>query len=209
MGALLVFAIIFFIGVLVAIRFREAQRRGEGPFAGPPNIVVDLPDNPPPFGKPPVNIGPDGLTRTAIVGGAFDPQFEDRAPQGGLLIGLELAVVNKDSIKAVQPIYLVQGKEVKGAQIGGEKLNVAIKAKKGYAVSSLNVNAGLWLDGVSLTFARLNKGKLDLKDTYHSPYYGGPGGNRSIHGGNGMNVVGVIGRRGNDNSANGIGLLLQ
>jgi hypothetical protein len=93
--------------------------------------------------------------------------------------------------------------------VGTDKLNVTVKAKKGYAVSALNVNAGLWLDGMSLTFARHANGKLDLKDTYQSNYHGGPGGVRSIHGGNGMSVVGVIGRKSNDNAANGIGLLLK
>jgi hypothetical protein len=220
-----VFGIVAMIGIIVAIKFNEARRHGVGPFAGQ-KIEIDPPPvdpppiiQPPPIERPPVvigppnmipaNIGPDGFARTHIVGGGGDPQFEDKAPPGGVLIGLELAVVNNDAIKSIRPIYLAQGKEFRGTQVGNEKLNVVLKAKQGYAVSALNVNAGLWLDGMSLTFARLNNGKLNLNETYPSPYYGGDGGGRSVHGGNGMLVVGVIGKRASDNSANGIGLLLK
>lgn len=226
MAGAVVFGFFALVAIIIAIKINEARRHGGGPFAGPPKVHIDPPENPPPIiqpppierppvvvgpvDKPPVNTSPDGFSRTNIVGGGGDPQFEDKAPAGGMLIGLELAVVNNDAIKSVRPIYSLQGKEVKGAQVGTEKLNVVIKAKQGYAVSAMNVNAGLWLDGMSLTFARVNKGKLDLNDTYPSPYYGGPGGGRSIHGGQGMLVVGVIGKKNaGDNSANGIGLLLK
>ncbi len=206
-AGVIVFGIVAFVGIIVAIKFREAHRHGGGPFAKPPQIVIDPPDDPRP--KPPVIVGPGGSTRTAIVGGANDPLFEDVAPQGGVLIGLELAVVNNNSIRAVRPIYLVNGKEQKGALVGAEKLNTVVKARQGFAVSALNVNAGLWIDGMSVTFARSSNGKLDLKDTYPSDYFGGKGGERSVLGGNGMTVVGVTGRRNDENAATGIGLLLK
>lgn len=210
-----VFGIVFMIGIIIAIRFNEMRRHGQGPFAQPPKIEIDPPGDPPPV-NPPANMNPrdkvgkDGLMRTNIVGGAFHPEFEDKAPPGGVLIGLELAVVKDEGIKSICPIYLVQGKEVKGTQVGTEKPNIVLKAKNGYAVSALNVNAGLWLNIISLTFARMNNGKLNPNDTYQSPSYGEPGGSPSVHGGNGMNVVGVIGKRSKgDNSACGIGLLLK
>jgi hypothetical protein len=208
MGTLLAFAFFFLIGVIVAIRISEAHRNGGGPFVKPPKIEIDPPDDPP--DRPPVKKGADGLTRTVVVGGGSEPQFEDKAPAGGILIGLELAVVNNDSIKGVRPIYLCQGKEVKGALTGGDKANVVIKAKPGYAVSAVNVNAGLWIDGMSLTFARLTNGKVDLGDTYLSQYVGGNGGGRSVLGGNGMSIVGVITKKnGNENALHAIGFLLK
>lgn len=220
-----VFGFFALVAIIIAIKINEARRHGGGPFAGPPKVLVEPPHEdppiiqPPPIEQPPVVIGPvnnqpgivgpDGFARTHIVGGGDDPRFEDKAPAGGMLIGLELGIVNNDAIKSVRPIYLAKGKEVRGIQVGNEKLNVTLKAKQGYAVSALHVNAGLWLDGMALTFAKVNNGKLNLNDNYQSPYYGGNGGNRSVHGGNGMLVVGVIGKRASDNSANGIGLLLK
>src|SRR5262245_34594566 len=105
-----VFGIVCMIGIMIAIRFNEARRHGEGPWAIKPNIEIDPPPvDPPPVDPPPVNpppvvppanmnprdkVGKAGLMRTYIMGGAFEPEFEDKAPPGGVLIGLELAVVN-------------------------------------------------------------------------------------------------------------------
>ena len=210
-GAALTLAMVIIVGAIVGMKMSNAARQGQGPFAKPPKIDIDPPPvNPPANMNPRDKVGKDGLMRTNIVGGAFESEFEDKAPPGGVLIGLELAVVKDEGIKSIRPIYLAQGKEVKGTQVGTEKINVVLKAKNGYAVSALNVNAGLWLNIISLTFARMNDGKLNPNDTYQSPSYGEPGGSPSVHGGNGMNVVGVIGKRSKgDNSACGIGLLLK
>lgn len=218
-GAALTLAMVIIVGAIVGMQMSNAARNGQGPWAKKPKIDPPPDDGPPgnpPQLDPPANMNPrdkvgkDGLMRTNIVGGAFHPEFEDKAPPGGVLIGLELAVVKDEGIKSIRPIYLAQGKEVKGTLVGTEKINVVLKAKNGYAVSALNVNAGLWINIISLTFARMNNGKLNPNDTYQSPSYGEPGGGPSVHGGNGMNVVGVIGKRSkNDNSACGIGLLLK
>src|ERR1051326_6323377 len=111
----IVFGIVAMIAIMIAIRFNEARRNGEGPWAKPPKIEIDPPDNPPQFNPPPVegpppvqgpqpieraaiNAGPDGISRTQVVGGGNDPQVEMKAPAGGMLNGLELAVVNNDCI---------------------------------------------------------------------------------------------------------------
>jgi hypothetical protein len=155
--------------------------------------------------------GADGATR--ILGGAFDPQFKDEAPAGGLLIGFEFGLgsfVNSDNIKAIRPIYRsAAGEEVKGTQIGTNLTRVVtVKAKEGYAVGGLTVNAGLWLDGMNITFMKVNGAELDPKDTYTSEFIGSKGGNPSVLAGDGSPVVGVIGKSNREGST-GIGLLLK
>lgn len=168
------------------------------------------PVNPRPFEfpKPPVEIGGVGGA-TKIVGSGNNPQFQDQAPDGGFLIGMELGVVNMKSIKAIRPIHLVNGQEVKGAQHGSDLANVVtVKAKPGYAVSSLTVNAGLWIDSMSVSFRRISDGKIDPSDSSQSDFVGGVGGNRSILGGNTAPAIGIIGKS-NQKDCTGIGLLIK
>src|SRR5262245_51200952 len=93
-----VFGIVFMIGIIIAIRFNELRRHQQGPWAkiDPPPVdapPVDAPPVNPPQVDPPTNMNPrdkvdkEGLMRTHIVGGAFHPEFEDKAPPGGVLIG--------------------------------------------------------------------------------------------------------------------------
>src|SRR5439155_15901278 len=57
--------------------------------------------------------GKDGATK--IVGSAFDLQFKDMAPDGGLLIGFEFGLENNNAIKAIRPLYRNdKNQEVKG-----------------------------------------------------------------------------------------------
>src|SRR5439155_24025903 len=55
---------------------------------------------------------------TNIVGGAFDPVFQEQAPEGGLLIGFEVSLgkfVDRGVIRSLRPIYrTAKGEEVKG-----------------------------------------------------------------------------------------------
>jgi len=153
----------------------------------------------------------DGATR--ILGGAFDPQFKDEAPANGLLIGFEFGLgkwINNDNIKAIRPIYRVaKDEEVKGKQYG-TKLErvVTVKAKAGYAVGSVAVNAGLWIDCVIVTFLRMADGKLDPSDSYLSDPVGNRGANPIILGGDGSLVIGIVGRS-NQSDCGGMGLLLK
>src|SRR5262249_44400782 len=106
----------------------------------------------------------EGLTR--ILGGAFDPQFKDEAPDGSLLIGLELGMgkfINNDVIKAVRPIFRsAKGEEEKGKQYGTNLTRViTVKAKEGYAVGGLAVRAGLGIDAITVTFMRIKGERLD------------------------------------------------
>lgn len=160
-------------------------------------------DAPWPVGKP-----------TAIHGGAFDAEFRDGAPAGGLLVGLEVGLgkfVNNDIIKAVRPVYRVGEKESTGTQYGTELKQVTkVVAKAGYAVGAITVKTGLGVDGVSVTFMKVTPdGKLDPKDSYESEWVGGMGGGGPTKiGGDGTPVVGIVGKT-NGKDASGLGLLLK
>jgi V8-like Glu-specific endopeptidase len=210
--------------VLLTDLYVEQYGAAVGLGAAPPNRPVEQPVakpvEQPVAKKDPVKlpkiinvdvVGADGATK--ILGGGADPQFKDEAPVVGLLVGFEFGLgkfANHDTIKAVRPIYRVaKDEEVMGKQYG-TKLErvVTVKAKAGYAVGSLTLKAGLWIDGISVTFMRVADGKLDPSDSYQSDYFGNTAGNRTILGGDGTPVIGICGRS-NQSDCSGIGLLLK
>jgi predicted Zn finger-like uncharacterized protein len=148
-----------------------------------------------------------------IVGGGFDPTFRDEAPPGSLLVGFEIGLgkfVNNDIIKAIRPIYRdAKGAESMGKQYGKDwSRPVTIKAKPGYAVGALNINAGLTVDGFSATYMKINGPQLDPNDSYASEYIGGKGGGPSLLTGGGSPIAGIIGKA-NQNDCTGLGILLK
>jgi hypothetical protein len=163
-----------------------------------------------------VNAGTDtgdkeGLTK--VLGGAFDPVFKDEAAAGGLLVGLEVGLgkfVNDDIVRAIRPIYRnAKGDEAMGQQHGTNLTRVVtVKAKAGYAVGALTVNAGLWIDGFTITFMRVKGDRLDPDDSYQSDLIGRVGGSRTVLGGEETPIIGIIGKS-NQNDCTGIGLLLR
>ena len=188
----------------------EASGPATKPFTGPepttPPVVVTV---------PPINPGtgnPSQDNRTRMVGGGFGKDlFEEAAPQGALLVGLEIGLgkfVNTDMVQAVRPIFRAGDKETLGQQQGTNLTNVIkVVAKPGYAVGAMNVKAGANADGLSITFMRIKGDRLDPADAYESPWVGdsAPGG-RNILTGAGRLVVGIHGNKNKDNST-GIGLL--
>src|SRR5262249_31372477 len=140
----------------------------------------------------------DRIDRTEIQGGPFDPEFTDKAPVGGLLVGIEIGLgkfANNDVIKTARPIYRVNNNEVPGKQYGTDTGHVVRAiAKPGYAVAGLTVKAGLVVDAVSATFMKVNdQGKLDPKDLYQTPWIGGQGGRAPVFlAGTGVRVIGII-----------------
>lgn len=153
--------------------------------------------------------GPDGKTK--ILGGGFDPEFKDEAPEGGMLIGLEIGLgkfFNNDTIRAVRPIYRTPKGESQGKAYGMDFSRlVTVKAKEGYAVGSITVKAGLGLDGLSVNFLRVVGDGLDPKDAYQSEWVGGKGGGRETELGIGGPVVGIIGKSSAKGDCTGLGLL--
>jgi S1-C subfamily serine protease len=153
-----------------------------------------------------------------IQGGGGDPEFQDPAPVNGLLVGLEIGVgkfFNNDVIKAVRPIFRVKEKDSAGhwhttTSSDIVKDVVKVVAKPGYAVGAITLRTGLGIDGLSLTFMKINSDDgLDPKDRYESDWIGGMGGAGPVTVGDGSApVVGLIGKA-NSQSATGLGLLYK
>jgi S1-C subfamily serine protease len=155
---------------------------------------------------------PAGTRPTQILGGAFDPEYYDKGPDGSLLVGLEIGLgtfINYDVIRAVRPIYRRDGKDSLGKQRGTELDRIVkVVAKPGYAVAGLSIKAGLGLDSMSITFMKVVDGKLDRSDSYESQRIGGPGGGGPVMvGGDGSLVFGIVGKS-SEQHATGLGLLL-
>ncbi|MCE9567329.1 MAG: serine protease [Planctomycetes bacterium] len=162
--------------------------------------------------KVPNEVVTPGKEPTVIAGGN-NPLFKDIAPEGGLLIGLEIGVGKfgkDDVIQAARPIYRTGGKETLGEQRGTNLTRVTIlKAKDGYAVGAVTYRFGLNFDGCSLTFMKVVDGKLDPKDSYESEWVGYVGIKKTAKlGGDGTPIVGLAGRA-TDKQLHGLGPLFK
>lgn len=148
-----------------------------------------------------------------IYGGGNDPTFTDVAPDGGLLIGFEVGVApsfGRNMTRAIRPIYRVNTNTVFGDQQGTQLDDVVtLKAKDGYAVGAVSVMHGLGFDGITVTFMKVDGGKLNPKDSYDSQYIGSDEKKALTKlGGDGTPVIGITGRA-NDKDLTGIGILLK
>jgi S1-C subfamily serine protease len=146
-----------------------------------------------------------------ILGGAFDPAFTETAPDGGMLVGLEIGLApafGRTMTRAIRAIYRVGDKEVFGEQRGIRPKSVVVfKAEEGYAVGAVSVMHGLGFDGISVTFMKVVNGKLDPKDSYESDYVGSDEKKPLTKlGGDGSPILGIVGKT-NATELTGFGLL--
>jgi S1-C subfamily serine protease len=161
-------------------------------------------------GGPPLQDNTTGA-ETAILGGP-GRQFTDAAPEGGVLIGFEVGLGKwgpSDVVHALRPIFRdAAGKEVLGTQHGADTNRlVVVKAKKGYAVGAVTAKSMALVDGFSVTFMKVGKRGLSLRDTYKSDWVGGrAGGPETVLGGDGAVVIGMVGHE-NGNVCTAVGLL--
>ena len=72
-----------------------------------------------------------------------------------------------------------------------------IRAPEGYAVGSITVRHGLYIDGLKLTFQRIKGNALDTNDTAGSDWIGNSKGGHleKTIGGNGAPIVGIFGNK--------------
>jgi hypothetical protein len=154
------------------------------------------------------------FTRTEILGFPAGDDYEDQAPEGGLLIGFELGLGKwgkDDIVNSVQPIFRTAKGEVRGKMHGGhDGRTVTVKAKEGYAVGAVTVRAVLITDGVRVTFMRVNGNSLDPGQSYQSENIGSltkSSDRVQTLGGSGASVVGICGRA--NDASRALGLLLR
>lgn len=198
-----------FLALIQAAQLTVRQINGSS--AEPPSVSSS-----PQPGQAPMNQSGDvSITGgTEILGMAPGSVFSDQAPDGGLLIGLEVGTTpgfGSQIVQTVRPIFRTTGgKELLGDQHGSEpKMLVTAKAKEGYAVGGIIVKAGLYIDGLSVVFMRVNDGKLDESDSYESEWFGGSGGGaKKKLGFGGTPVIGIIGKF-DERRCTGVGLLMK
>jgi hypothetical protein len=202
-----------------------------------PNPGRPLP--PPPFDKPEVRrIGPavrpvgpeDGdalavartaaknraYSQTEVVGFPLHPAFEEIPPEGAVLIGFEVTLEKfagaNDVIHSLRPIFLTDKGELLG-QVHGTPTNrvVTIKAKPGYAVGAVTLLRHLRIDGIRVTFMRIDKKTLDPDQSYQSEdiaSIGGRFGEGKTLSGHGQLIIGICGK-GDDQVCDALGLVVR
>ena len=152
--------------------------------------------------------------RTKILGGAFDAEFTDAAPEGAVLIGFHVGLgkfVNNDVVHLIRPIFRGPAGETLGQAHGmAEGQSLTVKAKEGYAVAAITVKAALGVDGFSVTFMRVGAAGLDASDSYESDWIGGMGGGPKTRlSGTGASIIGIIGKSNQQDQCTGLGLLFK
>ena len=145
-------------------------------------------------------------------GGFNENPFRDLAPPGGILVGLRVGYVDAwggTKLGSVRPIYQAGAQYVEGERAGNPEAELGearVVARPGYAVAGINYRAGLIVDAVQLVFGKVKAGRIDLRDSYTSPWLGdADGGTLMFVSGEGRLIAGVVGRS-SGREINGIGL---
>ncbi len=138
--------------------------------------------------------------------------YRDLPPEGAILIGLQVCegkFLGYSVVDGIRPIYRTKKGEKLGEWRGTKSDDpVIIKAKPGYVVAGMTVRAGLGLNGLSLTYMKMDKGKLDEKDRYKSHWVGGTEGNAPAEsGGHGIIIIGITGHLNDVKKACSVGLI--
>ena len=172
------------------------DRMPEAALAPKPADPVDKPANPQPA-APQVTaakVQPSG--ETEMVSGGFDTPFRDYGPQGGMLVGFEAGMgklFNRDAVTALKPIFRTKAGESFGAQQGKGGQHATVKAKEGYAVGAIKVQRGLFIEGFSLVYMKVEGGKLNPGDTYESEWTGDAAKRADLKlDGNGQPFIGLV-----------------
>jgi hypothetical protein len=138
--------------------------------------------------------------------------FSELPPQGALLVGFDLGVGkfrNIETVYALRPVYQTALGEDVGDDHGlfrdrwlavNKTLKskvvrtVRVVARPGYAVGAITLRSGLNINGLSLTFMRVDGRSLDPGQSYTSDWVGDrTGGREASVGGEGGPVIGVFG----------------
>jgi hypothetical protein len=147
---------------------------------------------------------------TDMVGyGIEKTLFKELPRDGAVLIGFDVGVgkfTTDDMIYALRPIYLTAKGESSGKDIGkfggnnaqksSVKRIVQIKAKPGYAVASIRMQKGLFINSIRLVYRRLNGNTLSDDQAYASPWVGTHDDKEEhLLDGGGEPIIGVFGNR--------------
>jgi serine/threonine protein kinase len=154
-------------------------------------------------------------TPTEVIGFPLHTAFEEIPPDGAILIGFEITLgkfTTNDIIQSVRPIFWTEKGEFLGQTHGkpSDRM-VTVKAKKGYAVGAVSLITHLRIDGLKITFMKVDKKWLDPDQSYQSEdiaSIGGNFGNGRTIGGSGALVIGICGK-GTPDFCDALGLVLR
>jgi serine/threonine protein kinase/WD40 repeat protein len=151
-------------------------------------------------------------TKSALLGGG-SKEFYDIPSMGALLVGLEVGIgewAKRDVVHSFQSHFLCRKGSLSGTRWGKPQGRVVrLEAKPGYAIGKLTVRSGLGLDGLSVTFMKIDGQRLNAADSYDSNWVGGKGGNERILGGDGTPIVGIYGKiNGQTDVTDALGVIL-
>jgi hypothetical protein len=139
-------------------------------------------------------------TKTTIVGFPFAAEFTEVPPEGALLIGFEFGLGRwepNDVIHSIRAIYLTEKGESLG-EVHGKPTDrlMIVKAKPGYAVGAVSLNTHLLIDGMRITFMRIDRKYLDADQSYweKAATIGEKAGDGTAIGGGGALVIGICGK---------------
>ncbi len=143
--------------------------------------------------------------------------FMEAPDDGAALIGFDVGLgkfLNIDNIYALRAVYMTRSGDLtmndrglfhdkhlpKNKVVKTKVLEtVHVRAKPGYAVGGVTVRSGLNINGLSVTFMRIQGRRLDPNQSYESAWIGDrTGGGEAYLGGDGDPVVGVYGCQDNE-----------
>jgi hypothetical protein len=137
------------------------------------------------------------VLRSREIGFTLGKQEWEAVPADGeVLVGLDVSIGNFNKIQALRPYYLAaRGKTVTGPVIGlGTKLGTRFRAKPGYAIGAITVAPGIGLDGLCVTFMKIEGAALNPQQSYQTPWIGKRAADTAL-GGDGMPIIGIFGHR--------------
>ena len=159
----------------------------------------------------------EGKTSETAMAGMGDMPFRQVWKRGGYLVGLDISygafAGSKLMIRSVRPIFqTAEGRKYGTLRGVPSAVSRRIVAKPGYAVGGITVSSGLNVDGLSITFLRLDGDTLQPDDSYKSAWYGSKGQREGKKlGGDGALIIGIFGRtsglRLKDHELRGLGLI--
>lgn len=129
---------------------------------------------------PPITATLDDVVPLGVLIHRDTKTFEERAPEGGVLVGLRLVKGTNwgGTLCGIQAIYQIGDRYQLGGAFGpgGGVAQSEFLAKPGYAIGKIETRVGASLNAVKITFRRVSDRKLLLDDSYESDWYGCDGG---------------------------------
>lgn len=128
------------------------------------------------------------------------PSFRDVAPDGSVLVGVEVGLArwfDSEIPYAIRPIFRQGDREWVGGTAGTLPSRKVVRvmqeaARPGYAVGGLWVRSGAGLDRLCLVYVKITPDGLDPADTYTGPWVGNSdGGGDHYIDGKGRPIVGL------------------